>query len=111
MRRRPYGNYKGGAQRYVEGSRIQGAFIAENKFVRTETRGNIMREDEDVNEQTPVERFLIAVPHPQPKQKQGPRLLPIRMHDRDWARQRKERDFKREQEEEQKLVLDLGGLE
>ena len=137
IRKRPYGNYKGGTQKYIEGSRIQSAFIAENSYVRRSEitdqtltgegggggggggRGggggasewSRSGDDYDVNEATPVERFLVAVPHPQPKQKVGPKLLPIRLHDREWSRKKKFKEFTKDQEEEKRLVLELGGLE
>ena len=64
-----------------------------------------------MNEVRPVERFLVAVPHPQPKQMVGPKLLPLRLHDREWSRKKKLKEFTKDQEEEKRLVLELGGLE
>ena len=89
--------------------RIQPAFIAVNQHVRIEKElpGDI---DWDVNATHPVEKFLIAVPHPQPKQRDGPKHLPMTMITNNWSRNKLRKNHLKLVEEEKMNVRNLGGL-
>jgi hypothetical protein len=101
IRKRPYGNYKGGQQKFKNDGRIQPAFIAENSF--------IVSNNSNVSDDR-VERFFKPVPYPQKKQLNGPKHLPMRMHNLQWNKNRLHESRTKDIENDKQLVSDLGGL-
>ena len=103
IRKRPYGNYKGGDQKFLNNQRIQPAFISKSKHVGNRGSGGVSWH-EDVNADCPVEEFLISVPYPQQKQLDGPKYLPMSMHTKKWTKEKHKANFAKEQEDEKESV-------
>jgi hypothetical protein len=107
QRNRPYGNYKGGKQSFVNDSRIQPAFIAENTFVQQKRTHRGMQGTGRKGPADVVERFLVPVPHPQEKQSNGPKLLPMRMHLCRALQEKERKTFLQSIDADKRAVLDL----